>query len=294
MEPIVVLDLEWNNAYSRRSKAYLNEIIQFGAVKADAGLHAVDQFSCFVQPQVGKKLTEKIASLTSITEEELQGGCRFMRAVSQFRRWAGDCLLMTWGTSDIMTLIDNCRYFNASDRIPFLQSYVDLQAYCEARLQSGSGQQMGLSKAAELLGIDESAFGHHRALDDSLLALECLRRVYDPAALAGFVQNARERAFYDRMEFRTSYICDPNDPALRDVDWRFHCAACGAAAVQQEPWKLRCKSFQAKFRCPACGLRFVGRVQCKRKYEGLVVRKSAHPCQEEPAAQPAGATAQEE
>ena len=30
---IVILDLEWNAAFSRRTQAYLNEIIEFGAVK---------------------------------------------------------------------------------------------------------------------------------------------------------------------------------------------------------------------------------------------------------------------
>ena len=28
-----ILDLEWNAAYSRRLKGYINEIIEFGAVK---------------------------------------------------------------------------------------------------------------------------------------------------------------------------------------------------------------------------------------------------------------------
>ena len=36
---IVILDLEWNAAYSRRLQGYINEIIEFGAVKCgeDAG-----------------------------------------------------------------------------------------------------------------------------------------------------------------------------------------------------------------------------------------------------------------
>ena len=34
---------------------------------------------------------------------------------------------------------------------------------------------MGLSTAAQLLGIDVQGMEHHRALDDSLLALACFR-----------------------------------------------------------------------------------------------------------------------
>ena len=33
---IVILDLEWNGAYSRRLHGFINEIIEFGAVKLDA------------------------------------------------------------------------------------------------------------------------------------------------------------------------------------------------------------------------------------------------------------------
>ena len=31
----VILDLEWNGTYSRRLKGFMNEIIEFGAVKVD-------------------------------------------------------------------------------------------------------------------------------------------------------------------------------------------------------------------------------------------------------------------
>ena len=35
----VILDLEWNGTYSRRLKGFMNEIIEFGAVKVDECLH---------------------------------------------------------------------------------------------------------------------------------------------------------------------------------------------------------------------------------------------------------------
>ena len=52
---IVILDLEWNGAYSRRLHGFINEIIEFGAVKLDAQLNITDRFSCFVKPQVTKR-----------------------------------------------------------------------------------------------------------------------------------------------------------------------------------------------------------------------------------------------
>ena len=65
---IVILDLEWNGAYSRRLHGFINEIIEFGAVKLDAQLNITDRFSCFVKPQVTKKISAIISDLTNITD----------------------------------------------------------------------------------------------------------------------------------------------------------------------------------------------------------------------------------
>ena len=74
---IVILDLEWNGTYSRRLKGYINEIIEFGAVKCGPDLSEKSTFSCFVKPQVAKHISSTIQSLTSITDENLTGGLPF-------------------------------------------------------------------------------------------------------------------------------------------------------------------------------------------------------------------------
>ena len=168
---IAILDLEWNAAYSRRLKGYINEIIEFGAVKCGPDLEHIGTFTCFVRPQVGKHLNPVVADLTSITEEELSSdGIPFMNAVSRFKRWLGGCVLMTWGHSDILALIENCKYFSGSMQVPFLTEYCDLQRYAQEALGLGTSEQTGLEKAAELLGIDLSELSQHRALDDSRIA----------------------------------------------------------------------------------------------------------------------------
>ena len=45
-------------------------------------------------------------------------------------------------------------------------------------LDYDKSKQMGLSTSAQLLGIDEDGFDHHRALGDSLLSLRCLQKLY--------------------------------------------------------------------------------------------------------------------
>lgn len=85
----VILDLEWNGTYSRRIKSFINEIIEFGAVKVDEQLHIIDTFEALVRPQVGKKISGKIRTLTSITNEDLAGGLNICRSSAALKNgWA--------------------------------------------------------------------------------------------------------------------------------------------------------------------------------------------------------------
>ncbi len=278
----VILDLEWNGTYSRRIKGFINEIIEFGAVKVSSETLTVrDTFDVFVRPQVGKKISGKISDLTNITNEDLEDGLQFMQVMSRFRKWMGDALLMTWGTSDILVLIENCRYFCGDEHIPFLKWYVDLQKYCEAHFSYDPGKQMGLSTAVELLKIDVEGMGHHRALDDSLLALECLRALYAREDLTPFIQDAAAQEFYDKIQFKTVIVCDLSHPLIKRSDMVFRCNQCGKRAHRDEKWLLKNKSYRAKFTCRHCGNRFLGRVQFKLKYDGMVVKKTVLPYEEE-------------
>ncbi|HHV31136.1 exonuclease domain-containing protein [Caproiciproducens sp. LBM24188] len=277
----VILDLEWNGTYSRRIKGFINEIIEFGAVKVDENLQIIDTFESLVRPQVGKRISGKIKTLTSITNEELEGGLQFMQVTSRFRKWMGDAVLMTWGTSDILALIENYRYFCGNPRIPFLTQYVNLQAYCEKLLDYDSSKQMGLSTSAQLLKIDERDFDHHRALGDSLLSLRCLQKLYSPGTLEPFLQDALCDEFYERILFKTVIICDLNNPLIRRSEMNFDCDLCGRRAHRASEWQLKNKSFRALFFCRKCQHKFYGRIQFKLKYEGLTVKKAILPYHEE-------------
>ena len=75
---LVILDLEWNGTYSRRLKGFINEIIEFGAVMTNDRLEVIDTFEVLVRPQVGKKISGKIETLTNISNQDLSGGMLFM------------------------------------------------------------------------------------------------------------------------------------------------------------------------------------------------------------------------
>ena len=156
-----------------------------------------------------------------------------MQAVSRFKRWAGDCVVMTWGTSDILTLIENCRYFSGDEHVPFLSRYCDLQVFAQDRMGLGRREQVGLSKAAELLGLDVSGMEHHRALDDSRMTLEILRKIYDPGAIAPYIDLC-DREFYRRITFKTTYICDLRSPLVEKTPPAFSLPP-GAAGKARPP-----------------------------------------------------------
>ena len=153
----IVADLEWNGAYSRKAHGYFNEIIEIGAVKLNEAMELTSRFHALIKPVVSRKLSEVVTGLTSITAEELDEGGTFQTAVSRLRKWIGgeDAVFLTWSTTDLLVLMENCRYFFGSDRIPFLDRYADLQKYCQLRIEADTSQQMGLSKACERLGISE-------------------------------------------------------------------------------------------------------------------------------------------
>ena len=103
----IIMDLEWNNAYCKKLKGYINEIIEFGACKVDKDFNVIDEFSVIVKAQVGKKLQGRVKALTHITNEDISNGVPFFKALSMFRNWVGDDenVFFSWGDGDIRTLL---------------------------------------------------------------------------------------------------------------------------------------------------------------------------------------------
>ncbi len=67
-------------------------------------------------------------------------------------------------------------------------------------------------------------------------------------------------------------ICDLTNPLIKRSDMMFYCDACGRRASREGEWQLKNKSYRANFRCKHCDNRFIGRVQFKLKYDGMVVK----------------------
>ncbi len=270
----IILDLEWNASYSKKLKRYVNEIIEFGAVKCDEHLNIISTFSSFVKYQIGKKLSTVVSELTHISDEHLNHEKPFMNVASKFKKWTGDdCLILTWGNSDILALIDNYKYFSGNGNISFLKKYADLQKYCEALLKTENNTQLGLNTAAEILSIDLSKIKQHRALDDSLLSLAIMKRLWTQQSIDKYVEDATNPEFYKKITFKTSIISDMSHPLVNQKKLFFTCEKCSGNTKRRSKWQFRNKRFVADFHCTDCGYEFSGRIQLKEKYDGLVVSK---------------------
>ena len=149
----VILDLEWNGSYSKKEKKYINEIIEFGAVRINSKMELIDKFSMLIKPQIGKKICGRVKELTHISNEEIEAANNtYNHVIKEFSAFSRDAVILTWGITDIQTLITNNEYYNKTKTIAFLKKYMNLQSYCENCLKrEDPSKQMGLSAFVEML-----------------------------------------------------------------------------------------------------------------------------------------------
>ncbi len=271
---VVVVDLEWNGSYSKKAHGYFNEIIEIGAVKLNENMQVVDEFSEQIRPVVSKKLSTIVTDLTHISAEELEDGTTFAKMMRRFAAWIGKkpTAILTWSTTDLLVLMENCRFFYGKQEIPFLANYMDFQAYAQKRMGISDGQQLGLAKAGELLGISEDELSLHRALDDSRLTARILQSVVERESFDSAIM-AVDAEFYRRITFKTTVISDIDNPLVKRSELAFNCPECGQGMRRRGQWRFRSRAFCAEFSCRRCKKEYNGRVQFRLKYEGLEVRK---------------------
>ena len=161
-----------------------------------------------------------------------------MQAVSRFKRWAGDCVIMTWGTSDILTLIENCRYFSGDEHVPFSRP---LLRFAGVRPKTawawGGGSRWASPGRRSCWGWTSPAWTTTGALDDSRMTLAILRKVYDSRAIAPYIDRC-DGEFYRRVTYKTTYICDIHSPLVEKSHLRFPCPKCGEESRPPHPLEL--------------------------------------------------------
>ena len=57
----IILDLEWDSAYSVKHRRFLNQILQIGAVRLNENFEVTDTFLETVKSSISKKVTGRFA-----------------------------------------------------------------------------------------------------------------------------------------------------------------------------------------------------------------------------------------
>ena len=272
----IILDLEWNTAFDKRRKEFVNEIIEFGAVKLDGQLNEVDTFSSFVRPVIEKKLTSRVRKLTHITNEDVSNADSYKVVSDRFAAWIGedpDTIVMSWGDMDIRALISNNGFAFGDVRIPYVRRYVDLQDCFMKQKNLPKAKQISLADAAALVDISVEDFALHRALDDSVLAAACFRSISKDVDLDDFETDVDED-FYQQMLFKPYIVKEMSDPAVDKGMLDCSCMLCGAPADKVSDWRFSGSSFHAIYECKPCQQRYRVNVQFKRQYNQVVSKKN--------------------
>lgn len=270
----IIMDLEWNNSFNKATQKFMNEIIEIGAVKLDENLNQVDTFSELIKPVISKKLRSRIKTLTNISNEDVKAGRPFSKVVEDFEEWVGeDAVIMSWGDTDIRTLLTNYKWFMKKNSLDFIKKYADLQKYCQCFINMENVQQAGLSYAAECLEIDPDSFPHHRALDDSLLSAECFKKVFDEEKLQEFIKNC-DYDFYVRLLFHPYVIKNKNDPLIDKNLFNCFCEICGGKVQTVKKWKFMNQSFRGIFYCENCDREFRVTLRVKKFYDYIDIKRN--------------------
>lgn len=269
----IILDLEWNGAYSKKTHGYFNEIIEIGSTKLDENLKTIGTLHLLIKPEVSKKITNLVTDLTGIQKQELEYGCSFPKAVKKMRNFFDeDSVLITWSTTDLLVLMENNRYFMKENKVPFGNYYLDAQAFCQHMLsEEHRKQQLGLASACELLGVSDDDLTLHRAQDDSELTARVFRKIYNAEALNKTVRYVNDE-FYKRLLFKPKVITKANHPLVKPEYLTFACPVCQNTLKIKGRWRSSCKMLCAEMHC-SCGKKYTARVQVKELYDSISVRK---------------------
>ncbi|MBP3414859.1 MAG: exonuclease [Clostridia bacterium] len=271
----IIIDFEWNGTVSRITKEYFNELIELGGVKLDDDLKVIDSFRCLIRPNHHKKLTGRVKRITNITNDDVKAGKGFVAAFSDFEKWVGDgenCF-MSWGTGDILVLMENLKYYGMTDRLSVMKNYCDAQVLCQQALDIDNGQQPGLSLVAQKLGISCDDMDMHRALDDSVVTAKCISAVWNRELFDSLVYRADD-SFYDRITFKQCTISDMNNPLLENVSYKTKCPDCGRFMKRKTKLRSKNHSICADYVCSMCGKQFFVRHTFRLKYEGVTHKVS--------------------
>ena len=266
----IIIDLEWNG--NQTADGYFNEIIEIGAVSLDENMNVISEFQQLVKPKVTKKLKGRIKELTHITNDELKNAEGFVSVYNKLKKWIGyddDNCLLSWGNADVLVLYENLNHYNMVNDIYVIRHFCDAQLLCQQALEISLAKQVGLSALAEMAEIDIGDAQLHRALNDSKLTTKCLAKLFTEDLYDQFAKVA-DNEFYERINFKSYSISDPDDERIRQNNLMVECPNCGIYMKRLTKFSHRNKKHYARYQCGGCGRSYNISHSFKITYDGLV------------------------
>lgn len=146
-----------------------SEIIEFGACRVDMATGEKTEFSTFVKPQVHPKLSAFCTELTSITQDQVDGGVAFKDACDQLKLVLADkvgiekLVWVSWGQYDFNQLNTDCNRAGIKSPLDGVTHY-NLK---EVEAAIAGRRQIGLDGAVKEHKL--TWYGtHHRGVDDAV------------------------------------------------------------------------------------------------------------------------------
>lgn len=224
----IVLDMEWNQAYSYAEMVkdpvmLTGEIVQIGAVKLDDTFRPVDSFHQRVKPCYYLEIHPRVAEVTRLTTADLRQGASFCSAFEAFSDWCGsDFRFLVWGTEDMKVLRKNMMLHDiATADMP---QHYNLQNIFTAQL-SGKVKQYSLRNALAL--VHEKPYAAHDALNDAMSTVLVCNHLDMARGLVEYQELIEKRSgVVEQYEFEELYY-DLDDVLSDDYVVSFECPDCG-------------------------------------------------------------------
>ncbi len=151
------------------------ETIEIGAVKLNAALEVVGEFSIFVRPVIHPVLSEFCVKFTSITQSDVAAADLFPVAFNAFFEWIGPepFIWYSWSDYDRKRIMDDLTFHKQSIP-PEMLNHKDLKMlYAETE---NLKVRVGMRRALKNLNITYQG-RQHRGIDDAKNTAEILKHV---------------------------------------------------------------------------------------------------------------------
>ncbi|WP_219837377.1 3'-5' exonuclease [Paenibacillus sp. R14(2021)] len=173
----IILDIEFNG---RKFASDLPmEVIEIGAVRLDASLKPVNQFTALVKPVYFAKLNDFIQKKTGIPQEGIDAADGFPKVIRAFMDWLGpheELLVVTWGGEDMKRIVFDTRMHGMDDAYWLAIQYYDLlKGYIRYK---GVTNDVSVETALTELGLGGEDNQAHRALEDARMTSDIFRAVF--------------------------------------------------------------------------------------------------------------------